>query len=318
MHDILIIGIATVDAIGRPIDRFPAPGGLRFFEHLTLTTGGCAVNCSIALAKLDVPCDVVIRVGADPLGDFVLAELQRHGVPTGGVIRDATTSTAFTFVAVSSDGEHAFLHTVGADGRIQRDDVSAEQLRGRKIVFVAGTMVMASLDGEPTAKLLADARQAGALTMLDTVYVESATRDEWQRAVGPALPHLDYFIPSLPEARALSGLDDPAEIARAFQNSGARNVVIKLGQRGVFLRDEQQRELHVPAVRVEQVVDATGAGDCWSAGFLIGLRDELPIEQAARLGNAVAACGIQAAGATTGVESMEAVRAAARSADPSE
>src|SRR5206468_4005778 len=132
MHDILIIGIATVDAIARPINDSPAPGGLRLFDELTLTTGGCAINCSIALAKLGFPCDVVARVGRDMLGDFVVAELGRHGIAADGIARDANRSTAFTFVAVGSDGQQRFFHTPGANASICREDVSASALEGRR------------------------------------------------------------------------------------------------------------------------------------------------------------------------------------------
>ena len=309
MNDILVIGIATVDAIGRPIDEFPGPGGLRFFERLTMSTGGCAINCSIALAKLGAPCDTIARVGADILGDFVVAELARHGLNTAGIVRDPQTSTAFTFVCVSSAGERCFFHTMGADARLCRADVPSATLPGRKLVFVAGTMVMDDLDGEPTAALLTDARAAGVTTLLDTVYVETASRAEWQRRVLPALPHVDYFIPSHAEARAISGLEDPSSIARDFQSHGARHVIIKLGAQGAFCRDADGREERVPALHVPKVVDTTGAGDCWSAGFLAGLREGLPITHAARLGNAVAAQGIQAAGATAGVQSLAAAQA---------
>lgn len=308
MNDLLVIGIATVDAIARTIDEFPRPGGLRFFDQLALSTGGCAINCSIALAKLGTACELVTRVGRDVLGDFVLAELERHNVPTSGVVRDADASTAFTFVAVGSDGERRFLHTVGANATICRADVSSERLACAGIVFVTGAMLMDTLDGEATTSLLADARAGGATTLLDTVYVESATSEEWRRRVGPALSQLDYFIPSYAEARGLTGLDDPSEMARGCQADGARNVVIKLGGQGVFCRDVDGREALVPAFKVDEVVDTTGAGDCWSAGFLIGLQSGLPIDQAARLGNAVAAHGIQAPGAATGVKSLETVR----------
>ena len=309
MNDILIVGIATVDAIARPVDEFPKPGGLRFFEHLTISTGGCAINCSVALARLGVSCDVIVRLGSDMLGDFVVAELARHGVPTDAVVRDGNTSTAFTFAAVASGGERCFFHTMGADARLCRVDVPPERLRGRKLVFVAGTMVMDALDGEPTAELLADARAAGAATLLDTVYVESTPAAEWDRRVVPALAHVDYFIPSYAEARAISGRDDLLEITRDFQARGARNVVIKLGKRGAFCRDEQGQEQLVPAYRVDPVVDTTGAGDCWSAGFLVGLRQGLPVDQAALLGNAVAAHGIQAAGAAAGVRPLVEIQA---------
>ncbi|HNQ22613.1 MAG TPA: carbohydrate kinase family protein [Phycisphaerae bacterium] len=309
MNDVLVIGIATVDAIARTIDEFPKPGGLRFFDQLALSTGGCAINCSLALAKLGVPCDTIARVGTDMLGDFVVAELARHGMATDGIVRDASTSTAFSFACVASSGERCFFHTRGADDRLCPADVPPEWLGGRQLVFVAGTMVMEALDGEPTAQVLAAARAAGARTLLDTVYVEAMPRAQWQRRVLPALPYVDYFVPSHAEATAISGLTDVAAIARDFQACGARNVVIKLGAEGAFCRSAEGVEQHVPAFRVPQVVDTTGAGDCWSAGFLVGLREKLPMAEAARLGNAVAAHGIQASGATAGVKPLGDVRA---------
>ena len=314
MRGILIAGIAVVDAIAQYVDDFPSPGGLRFFERLTLTTGGCAVNCAIALAKLagggaECACDVVCRVGNDVLGDFVVAELARHGVPSDGVVRDAKASTSFSFAAIGSSGERRFLHTTGANARLSRADVPPEQLAGRRFMFVAGAMVMDALDGAPTAALLADARQAGAATLLDTVFVEPAAQAEWRRRIGPALPQVDYFVPSLPEARAITGESDPSRMARALQAGGARNVVIKLGDRGALCREAGGRETLVPTFRVQRVLDATGAGDCWCAGFLLGLRDGLPMQEAARLGNAVAAFCIQSPGATTGVPTLAEVRA---------
>ncbi len=308
MAGILVVGIAVVDAIARPVDAFPAPGGLRFFDELTFTTGGCAINCSIALARLGIAADVVARVGRDPLGDFVVAELARSGVATGQIIRDPARPTSFSFVAVPRGGERSFLHTTGANSTLRASDVTAALLAGKHLCFVTGVMLMDALDGEPTAALLAAARAAGARTVMDTVYVEGLPVENWRDRVAPALPHLDYFVPSEPEARAITGTADMAQAAALFRRWGARNVVIKLGERGVLCLDEAGLRTLVPAFAVERVVDATGAGDCWAAGLLAGLEQGRTLVEAARLGNAVAAISVQAAGATTGILGMEQVR----------
>ena len=105
MSEIVCVGICTVDAIGQTIDDYPPPGGLRLFDNLTIATGGNAVNCSIALAKMGIPCSLVIKVGEDILGRFVLDEAKRHNVDTSGVIRDTSgTTTPFSFVSVRKDG----------------------------------------------------------------------------------------------------------------------------------------------------------------------------------------------------------------------
>src|SRR6185436_12147188 len=195
----------------------------------TIATGGCAVNCAIALARLGVPADVVVRLGDDMLGDFVVRELERSGVPSAHVRREPAPdkggrTTSFSFAAVTPAGERSFLHTTGANARLSRADVPDALLRGRRFVFVTGTMLMETLDGAATAEVLGAARGAGATTLLDTVFVEGAQRSEWWRRVAPALPHLDYFIPSEPEAQALAGGAEIVEAARAFRAAGVRNV----------------------------------------------------------------------------------------------
>lgn len=309
MSDIVNVGICTVDAIGQTIDSYPPPGGLRLFDKLTLTTGGNAVNCSIALGKMGVRCDAIVKVGQDPLGDFVVTECAKYGVGTEGIIRQSGVHTPYTFVAVLAGGQRSFFHTMGTNGTLAYEDVNLNIIRKAKFCFVTGTMVMKTFDGQQSAHVLADAQKAGVKTLLDTVYLDSAPAEAWHAAIHPCLPVLDYFIPSFPEAKAITGLSEPGEIAKSLQARGCKNVVIKMDERGAFCRDAAGKEVFVSAYKVEKVIDTTGAGDCWSAGFLAGLRESLPMPEAALLGNATAAHCIQAPGASTGIVPLEQIKA---------
>lgn len=303
MSDIVCVGICTVDAIGRTINEYPRPGGLRLFNDLAITTGGNAVNCSIALAKMGIPCDLITKVGDDMLGRFVLSEAQRYNVNTTGVIRDtAGTTTPFSFVCVHGNGQRSFLHTMGTNATLRRDEIDMRIVTAGKFCFVTGTMLMATFDGNQTADLLQHAQAAGAKTLLDTVYVEAAPN--WRQAVEPCLPHLDYFIPSEPEAAVITGQNDPARMADCLQSKGSTNVVIKLGPAGAFWRDATGRQGRCPAFVVPKVVDTTGAGDCWSAGFLAGLSRGESLPEAVELGCATAAFSVQAVGASTGIRPL--------------
>jgi len=308
MSDIVNVGICTVDAIGQTIDDYPPPGGLRLFDKLTMTTGGNATNCSIALGKMGIACDIIVKVGNDPLGDFVVSEAKRYGVGSEGVIRADGVHTPYTFVCVLTGGQRSFFHTMGTNGTLCYDDINLDIVRQGKFCFVTGTMVMETFDGEQTARLLANAQKAGVKTLLDTVYLDAAPTETWHKNIHPVLPVLDYFVPSQPEARAVTGLDEPAEIARALQDRGCRNVVIKLDEAGAYCRDAHGVETTVPAYRVAEVVDTTGAGDCWCAGFLAGLDSGLDMPEAALLGNATAAHCIQAPGASTGIVPLEQIK----------
>ena len=92
---------------------------------------------------------------------------------------------------------------------------------------------------------------------METVDVDEA--DWWREALDPCLPHVDYFAPSLAEAAALTGESQPQPAANVLANRGARNVAIKLGDRGAYVRDTTGHCETVPAFPVENVVDTTGA-----------------------------------------------------------
>ncbi len=310
---ICVVGICTVDVVARCVDEYPPPGGLRVFDSLHLTTGGNAVNCAIALARMGFAASVVTKVGQDLHGRFVLDELARYGVDTAGVIRTPDTHTPFSFVCVHSDGQRSFLHTVGANGTLRLEEIDRTGVCRADLCLVTGTMLMPQFDGPPTARLLADARAAGATTLLDTSLTDAASAAAWRAAIEPCLPHLDFFVPSRLEAAAFTGHDAPARAAEAILAGGCRHAVIKLDAEGVYFRTADGRQGEIPAYRVARVVDTTGAGDCWCAGLLAGLAQDLPLEDSLRLGNAVAAHCIQHAGASGGIPALEHIQRFQRS-----
>jgi sugar/nucleoside kinase (ribokinase family) len=121
--------------------------------------------------------------------------------------------------------------------------------------------------------------------------------------LAPCLPHLDYFVPSLAEARALTGLDEPEEVARALLDHGVGTVGLKMGADGCLVMTCAGDSLRMPAFEV-QAVDATGAGDAFAAGFIAGVWKEWSLEKTARLANAVGALCVTGVGATGGVRSL--------------
>jgi sugar/nucleoside kinase (ribokinase family) len=314
MNEILNMGICAVDGIARTINEYPPPGGLRLFDSLTMTTGGNATNCSIAMGKMGVPCDIMIKIGQDTLGDFILSELKKYGVPTDAVIREEGVSTPFTWVMVHDDGQRSFFHCMGTNGTYCYDDIDMDRVKKAKFLFFTGTMIMRTIDGEQTARLIGEAKAAGVTTLLDTVYTDKSSDEDWHNAIDPCLPNLSYFIPSQPEATKLTGETSPSKMARAFQKLGCENVVIKMDSTGAFCRSAAGEEKLVPAYRIDNVVDTTGAGDCWSSGFLTGLREGQSMFDAADLGNAVAAHVIQHPGASAGIPPLAEIKAFQKSA----
>jgi sugar/nucleoside kinase (ribokinase family) len=167
-----------------------------------------------------------------------------------------------------------------------------------KIVHIAGAFLMSSLDGEPSARIMSEARDAGVITAFDTAWDVTGT---WIDKIGCCLKYVDYFLPSYEEARMLAhGRDDPEEIARALLDEGVKVVGLKMGERGAYIRSADGQEIRVPALKVK-AVDALGAGDAFVAGFLTGVVHDWDLERCARFANAVGACCVTALGATTGI-----------------
>ncbi len=306
MNEILSLGIATVDAIGKAIDQSPGPGELVFFDKLTLTTGGCAVNCSIDLARMGISNSLVVKLGSDILGDFVVRETQSYGIDNSRIIRSSDTNTSFSFAAVDSSGERRFYHTPGTNGTIADSDIDIDFIAQHKYCYVGGVMLMETLDGNPLAEVLRMIRSRGVVTVVDTVFVTQPA-DKWREVIFPLLAHSDYFVPSELEARAVAGLDAPEDISQFLQDNGGHNIIVKLGKKGIYYQKEAGENGYVPAYRVDKVEGTTGAGDAWDAGFLAGMSMGRSVYDSSLLGNAVAAFCIQASGASTGIPDLKTI-----------
>jgi sugar/nucleoside kinase (ribokinase family) len=297
---IICLGILVADIIGRPLRAVPDPGRLVLVDEMSLHTGGCAINAATALSRLGLPVEVIGKIGSDSFGDFVLNALAERNIGVRGIMRDREVGTSATMVMVAPDGERRFVHYIGANARLTLDDIDLAMVEAGAILHIAGSLVMPGIDGQPTAELLRHARTAGVTTFLDTVWDD---KGRWMDILAPCLPHIDYFVPSLPEGQALTGLDDPAEVAGALLESGVKTVGLKMGADGCLVMSGNGQMIRLPAFQVD-VVDATGAGDAFAAGFIAGVWQGWDLEKTARFASAVGALCVTGLGASGGVRSL--------------
>jgi len=301
LSDVVCLGILVADVLGRPVDEWPERGRLSLVEEMTLHIGGCAANTGIGLARLGADVAVVGKVGRDGFGDFVIHTLRANGLNVDGVLRDDQANTSATMVMVASDGERSFLHHIGANATLKPEEVRQEVVARTKILHYAGALVMPGFDGPPAASVLERAKRAGVTTCLDTVWDATG---RWMELVGPCLPHVDILLPSLDEAIMLVGKEEPADVAQALHDRGVGTVALKMGEKGCYVSSASGQAFQQPTFEAD-VVDATGAGDAFAAGFIRGVLEGWDLEQTARFACAVGALCVTALGTTAGVRSFQ-------------
>jgi sugar/nucleoside kinase (ribokinase family) len=303
--DVVVAGLAVVDLIGRPVNlwRLPKRGGIRLTENITMVLGGNVCNVGIDLAKLGFRTGAVTRIGDDPLGKFVLRELSRNGIDKSGVITDPTAQTSATMVFVDRSGERTFIHSRGCMKNFGSRDImhSIGLLKRARIICFGYLGLLPELEPRLGALFKLLKSKTSAEIVLDTGGLPPRMS---RSRLSEFLPYVDYFFPSHSEASMLTGLRAPEEIAEFLFSAGAPNIVgIKSGSKGCFIAS-RSKGIHIKPARVGKIVDATGAGDAFIAGFIAGTLKGLPPEGAAGLGNVVAADCLKAVGASTAIKNI--------------
>lgn len=293
-------GQIVADVMVRPFDGLPVPGTSTLVEHTGLFSGGCANNAALTMAKLGVPVEIVTSVGCDTFGDFLVRNLERAGVGTAHVQRHAELHTAVSVVLVAKDGERSFLHHPGANGGLRAEHFPQSLLEKARVLHIGGALLLKELDGPPMAGLLSRARDAGATITVDTTFDRYGTG---LQVLSPSFPLMDVFLANEREATALTGRATPEECATFLLDQGCRAVVIKMGEKGCLFAAANERR-RLPAFSVP-VVDTTGAGDAFAAGFVAGLVNGRSLEDCARLGCAAGGRCVGHPGASAFPTSMQ-------------
>lgn len=304
MADVTCLGILVADVMGIPVDVVPERGKLTLVDRMELHGGGCANNTGVGLAKIGIKTAIIGKVGNDGFGDFMVNSLSNSGVDCSGVVRDSKSATSATMVMVHGDGERSFIHYIGANATLTEADINYDVIKRSKILHIAGTFLMPGFDGEPTMHVLKKAKEMGVTTALDTAW---DSRGNWMKLLEPCLQYVDYAVPSIEEARMVTGKQEPEDVAKVLMDKGVGTVALKMGSQGCYIKSSNE-ELRIPIYRVK-AVDANGAGDSFAAGFLTGLVNGWDLERTGKFANAVGAFCVTALGATTGIRDQKTIEA---------
>jgi sugar/nucleoside kinase (ribokinase family) len=295
---VVCAGILVADLFVPPLDRLPGAGELVATEDFLIQPGGCAANTAIALAKLGVSVSVSGKVGNDSFGDAVAHELQANGVQTGALRRSSSYNTSKTVILPVVGEDRRYIHTIGANADFMVDDIDLALAEQAQVFALGGYFVLPKLESLRLIELLAGLRKRGVRTVLDII-VPTSTHHPTLDNLRPILPHIDVFMPNSVEATMLTGETDPEKQAELFLQAGCAIAIITRGRDGALLMSTQ-KTLEAPAVPVE-VVDVSGAGDAFAAGFIVGLLEQWTPEDALRFASVIGASACTKLGCTGGV-----------------
>jgi sugar/nucleoside kinase (ribokinase family) len=292
---LLCTGNIVIDLLVHPVDQLRW-GAATWVDTIGQSMGGNGANTSYTLACLGVPARLVSAVGDDRYGDELLSGLAVAGVDTRAVLR-ASGPTAATIVLVNSEGQRLFLHKPGVNREALNGpvDFTPQLLEGVTHYHMANPFSLPAFRSH-AAETLRRARAAGLKTSVDAAW---DSRGRWFEDIGPCLPNVDVLFVNDDEARMLTGIDDVSRAAEALREAGAGAIVVKLGSRGCAVFSSEG-DLRVPAFETE-VLDTTGAGDCFAGGYLAATQRGCPPEEAARAGNAAGALSVRRVGAVSGL-----------------
>lgn len=303
--DCIVCGSCVVDVLVRPValDQPIGQGTLVHTEPLELTTGGIVSNAGIAMARLGMRVAAFTYLGDDAWAEVIRRRYEAEGIDSSHLVERPNTTSSTTAVMIDERGERSFLHAVGApkllDKRVFLDHL---ELFARSRVMLLGYYSLLPNLQDDLPEVLAAIRATGCKTALDAAG-DGGTMTPLDRC----LPHLDYFVPSWREAEHQTGEHDPRRILDVYRGAGAPGLVgVKLGAEGALLSPTPNEFAEIAAVPPPgDVVDTTGAGDCFYGGLLAGILRGLSVIDAGQLAAACGACCVTGLGATTALRGYE-------------
>ena len=283
MTDMVIatVGVHVLDTHVIGIESIPEGSDGQLVETIRMSPAGTAGGTAVVLSRLGAEVASYGAVGTDPIGSVLLGLLGAEGIDVSGLVRKDDHQTSASVIPVRPSGDRPAWHCIGANGAFTLDDLPLAALEGITHLHLGGPEF---LGGEAAGRLLAHGRSIGAVTSLDILAPGDPDMLAW---IADALPHTDYLLPNDEQVLGFTGSTSLVEGAQALVAAGVGCVAVTQGAKGALVVTADE-VIEVPAYVVD-VVDTTGCGDAFSAGFLRGLSLGRDRRGAAELGCAAAA-----------------------------
>jgi ribokinase len=280
---IVVVGSANTDMVVK-IDRIPGPGETVIGGQFVMAAGGKGANQAVAAARLGAQVTFVACLGTDVFGDQAAAGYRQEGIDTTYIVRTADAASGVALIFVDANGENSIAVASGANARLTAADVEKAQ---EAIVDASVLLVQLEVPMDAVRRAIEIAYGAGVLVILNPAPAQEIA-PELLRMVSMATPNEH-------EIKVVIGETDRDRAISSMLQAGTKTVLVTLGPRGALWAEKEVRQM-VPAFRVP-AIDTTAAGDAFNGGLACALARGLPMAQAIRYANAVAALSVTKMGA---------------------
>lgn len=252
-------------------------------------TGGSAGNTILGLARMGAATGFIGKTGADSFGEFFRDNLRKNKIEDKIQINNQLPSgVASAFI--SPDGERTFGTYLGAAATLKAEELSLEMFKGYTYLYIEGYLVQ---DHDMILHAIELAKEAGLQICLDLASYNIVEGDlEFFKLL--VNKYVDILFANEEEAKAFTGKEDKEALEILAKMCSI--AIVKVGAKGSYIRKGTE-EIKVDAIPVGKVVDTTGAGDYFAAGFLFGLTGGYSLEKCAKIGSILAGNVIQSIGA---------------------
>jgi sugar/nucleoside kinase (ribokinase family) len=311
-YDVLGIGNAIVDVLARTEDDFLianqlAKGSMRLIDEVeaerlyqtmgpaTVISGGSAANTTVGVASLGGKASFIGKVRHDSLGKAFTHDIRAIGVSFETAHAEQGPATARSFILVTPDGERTMNTFLGACRELGPGDIDPETIEAAEVTYLEGYLWDPEDAKAAFRKAVSIAHNAGrkvALTLSDSFCVDRY-RDEFRALITDGA--IDVLLANEHELKSLYTTSDFDSAVKALRDEAPLAVVTRSAEGSIVI--DKEGVVAVPAPSTDRLVDTTGAGDLFAAGFLLGHVRGFSHEEAARLGAIAAAEIIQHIGA---------------------
>ena len=288
---ILVIGSSNTDMTAKTAE-LPRPGETVLGGVFTMGAGGKGANQAVAAQRLGGKVKFICKVGKDMFGDNSIAQYEKEGLDTSGILRSNLPS-GVALIYVDSHAENCIVVASGANGDLTEDDIekSRKDLEGCDILLLQLESPIPSV-----LKAAKIAHQAGKTVVLNPA---------------PACPlpeelfrNIDLFIPNETELSTFSGMpvtsqEEAQAAAKAMQAKGVGKLIVTMGSKGALIC-EGGPSVFVPAHKVK-AVDTTAAGDTFCGALCVAISEGKSLKEAAEFACAASALTVQKMGAQNSI-----------------